>query len=96
MKPALRVDPSLVNQFSVTFGQLVAAFENLSVVARDDVGDTGDSRLSQAIEQFLDSSTDGIKQLSTQFGQLEHVLSVTVQGYETMEEHIASEIEANL
>ena len=92
---SFRVETDLPAQLAAGFAQLVAVFDSLSV-AGFDLGDTGDSRLTQAIEQFIDQSRGGISELSDQFGQLQRVLAATAQGYEGAETHVTSEIQASL
>ena len=95
MASSLRVEPLLIQQLATNFSDLASAFDALNV-AGVDLGDTGDPRLTDAIEQFIDQVHGGTKELASQFGQLQDVLAATAKGYEGAESHVVSEIQANL
>ena len=76
---SFQVEFELPAQLAAGFSQLVSAFGSLSA-SRLDLGDTGDARLTQAIEHFFDRSKSGISELSDQFNQLQRVLIATLQG----------------
>jgi len=92
---SLRVEPILIQQFATNFSKLASAFGALNV-AGVELGDTGDPRLTDAIEQFIHQVRGGTEELSSQFGQLQHVLAATAKGYDGAESHVVSEIQANL
>jgi hypothetical protein len=92
---SFRVEFELPAQLAAGFAQLVSDFGSLSG-ARLDLGDTGDARLAQAIEHFFDRSKSGISELSDQFDQLQRVLTATLQGYQSAESHVVSEIDAEI
>lgn len=92
---SFRVETDLPLRLASGFGGLVAVFDSLQL-ALPDLSDAGDSRLTQAIEQFIDRSREGISELSDQFGQLQRLLTATAQGYEGAETHLTSEIQASL
>ena len=95
MTSSLRVEPSLVQEFASAFGELMAGFEGLGT-NQIDLGETGDPRLTQAIEHFIGQVQGGVAELSSQFGQLQKVLAASAQGYDGAESHVVSEIMANL
>ena len=92
---SFRVEPPLLHALAGRFGELVAEFEALGVAGLE-IGDTGDARLTQAIEHFIQRSRGGIGQLSEQFGQVQRVLTATAHGYENVETHVVTEINQNL
>ena len=89
------VDPAMLHGLANRLNDIVSDFESLSQAGLD-LGDAGDSRVSQAIEHFVEQSRSGVGELAKQFGQIQQVLTSSVHGYEQADRHVSTEIDRNL
>ena len=93
---SIRVEPATVQSLASGFSDLVASMGAAGANLQFDLGDTGDGRIADALEQFAQDAKAAIGQLTTQFSQLQQVLQASAQGYDQLDTKLASAIESDL
>jgi hypothetical protein len=89
------VEPAILTSWAEIFKELADGF-NVPGVSSVELGQTGDPRLAQAVEDLLQWSAREVGELVRQCGQVHDVLVASALGYGTVDQGVAKGIASAL